>query len=71
MLIGIAGLLTIAMLLWAPLALLEIYEGTRTDWRLLSEIGQTYGAASALLSAGACLAAGAALASRVNRRRGF
>lgn len=48
---AIAMGLIVAVLL-SPLLLLPLMEGgTTVDWRRLSEIGQTYGAASALLSA--------------------
>ncbi|WP_051301112.1 DUF6082 family protein [Actinomadura rifamycini] len=48
---GVAA--TIVLVILSPFVLRELFAGSAVDWPLLSNIGQTYGAVSALLAAGA------------------
>jgi Family of unknown function (DUF6082) len=63
---SLAGLIGLGMIVFSPLLLRELDRFTRTDWSRLSEIGQTYGAASAIL---AMLALGAVAASLLFQAR--
>jgi hypothetical protein len=51
--VGIGSALIFVLIVLSPFALRLLAHGRRDDWALLSDIGQTYGAISALLSAGA------------------
>jgi hypothetical protein len=56
-----AGVGILALILVSPLLLCEITQGNSIDWQKLSDAGQTYGAASALLSAVALIGVSASL----------
>ncbi|RFU40266.1 hypothetical protein DZF91_18090 [Actinomadura logoneensis] len=49
--LNIAVALLIGAALLSPFALLSLFSGAHVDWALLGDIGQTYGAVSAVLSA--------------------
>ncbi|MEV4256533.1 DUF6082 family protein, partial [Spirillospora sp. NPDC049652] len=51
LLLSIVAVLLIALVLASPFGLDAVFAHTGADWRLLSDIGQTYGAISALLAA--------------------
>lgn len=60
MALGVVGML--ALILGSPFALRALFADSETNWSLLSDIGQTYGAVSALLAAGALLLVGFSVA---------
>lgn len=61
--------LTIAATTLSPLLLRALAPDSNTDWNQLSNIGQTYGAASAVLSALALIAIGASLVLQAREMR--
>ncbi|TMR07138.1 hypothetical protein ETD83_01580 [Actinomadura soli] len=59
---GLLGIVVLALAGLSPFLLDAAYSGTRMDWARLSDIGETFGAISALLSATALVALGMSLA---------
>ncbi|WP_433227765.1 DUF6082 family protein [Actinomadura formosensis] len=57
---GVVG--AMALIILSPIALRGLFAGIDVDWPLLSNIGQTYGAVSALLAAGALVVLGFSVA---------
>lgn len=64
---GVFG--AMALIIFSPFVLREIFSGTDVDWPLLSDIGQTYGAVSALLAAGALVVLGFSVALQAREAR--
>lgn len=59
---GLAGIAALVVVALSPFILQLGYSGSRMDWGRLSDIGETYGAISALLSGGALVILGISLA---------
>ncbi|MFD0901709.1 DUF6082 family protein [Actinomadura sediminis] len=58
-----------AVIIFSPFFMREMFAGSDVDWPLLSNIGQTYGAVSALLAAGALVVLGFSVALQAREAR--